>query len=88
MYNYMFRIFEFNSHLEANDPHFLFVNIGWIIKSTTLSYRYVFISTTEVLLVNDDVIRLAIRPSKTSNKNTNIFRLKSNLWKTLYLCVI
>ena len=70
-----------NRHLESND--LLFVNIRCIIKLTTLSCRYIFISTTEVLQVNDDVIRSAVKPVETLNKNTNILGLKSNLWETL-----
>ena len=72
---------SFNRHLESND--LLFVNIRCIIKLTTLSCRYVFIYTTEVLQVNDDVIRSAVKPAETLNKNTNILGLKSNLWETL-----
>ena len=70
-----------NRHLESND--LLFVNIRCIIKLSTLSCRYVFISTTEVLQVNDDFIRSAVKPVETLNKNTNILGLKSNLWETL-----
>ena len=70
-----------NRHLESND--LLFVNIRCIIKLSTLSCRYVFISTTEVLQVNDDFIRSAVKPVETLNKNTNILGWKSNLWETL-----